>query len=93
MQKEECLDMLANPNSPSEYAVYCPIENLCGLGLTPNNTGELNILYDKNCSTFATEVALCTKLDQQLLASGKCFGDSFYVSRMKANDQNGWLVH
>ena len=71
IQKEDCLDMLASPNSHSEYAVYCPKDNLCGLGLTPNKTRELNILYDKKCWTFAKEFDLCTTLDQQLSDSGE----------------------
>ena len=70
-QKEDCLDLLVNPHSPFENAVYCPEEKLCGVELMPNTTGELNILYNKSCWTFAKEIDFCTKLDQELSDSGK----------------------
>ena len=76
-QKEDCLDLLVNPFSSFESAVYCPTEDLCGLGLMPNKTRELNFLHDKNCWTFAKQLDFCAIFDQQLSASGKCFGRSF----------------
>ena len=92
IQKEDCLDMLVSPNSPFEFVVYCPKERLCGFGLTPNMTGKLNILYDKNCWTFADEIDMCTTFDQQLSASGMCFWDIFSGNCRKTYGQDGLLT-
>ena len=68
--QERCLGRGYNDESEDYVIAYCPNEQICGMGLNPNDTSVLKLLSPKSCFVFVSMVSFCTEFQQQLRING-----------------------